>query len=342
MANLRTIKKDLIYNELIRELIAIRIDTLYRMLLLKKSDHLPGINEEGATASYDNKGALFIPGGIILEDSDRFKVESSHSKSLSSGAFIDQIHSSMKLDNATLLFHDGITSGVNLDNGFFANMASSILTYKKAARKKRSTLRAHPPGRITSSDVTKSNIPQYIMPPYGARTKISSCLSVCLTEPRLYFLQCREFFRLHGAEQLNLWDNLSFSRKSVRGYGDSILSPPYIIVCHTTRYRENILCGLIRILGIGEFGEFATITIEELDREHLHELLDEKDNIDNFIVCEANEKIICCLLRHYPKTTPGKRLLRTVAMPLSPEKDINVNVKQIFRRARSKYGPINP
>ncbi len=341
MANLKTIKKDLIFNELVRELIAIRVDTLYRMLLMKKNNCLPRTNDEGATGNFDNKGALFVPGGIILEDSDRFKVKSDHFKSLSSGSFRDQIHSSMKLDNATLLFPDGIASGVNLDNGFFANISSSILTYKRAARKKSFTLRSHPPGRITSSNVTKSNTPQYILPPYGARTKISSCLSVCLTEPRLYFLQCREFFRLHGNGQQHLWDNLSLSRKSIRGYGDSILAPPFIIVCHTTRYRENILCGLIRILGIGDFGEFATITIEEMDREYLETLLDEKENFENYIITESADKIISCLLRFYPKTTPGKRLLRTRTIPLSPEKDININVKQIFRRSRNRYGSIS-
>ena len=53
-------KKEIIGSILFKELIAIRTDTLWRMLSCDKQGLLPGINEEGATGKLDNKGAIFI------------------------------------------------------------------------------------------------------------------------------------------------------------------------------------------------------------------------------------------------------------------------------------------
>jgi hypothetical protein len=61
-----SLKKEIIDNVLMRELIAIRTDTLWRMLSLLNRGQLPGVNEEGATGKLDNKGAIFIPGGVDL------------------------------------------------------------------------------------------------------------------------------------------------------------------------------------------------------------------------------------------------------------------------------------
>ena len=52
-------KKDLIGTELIKEIISIRVDTLWKMLALKKEGLFPKIDEEGATGEFDNKGAMF-------------------------------------------------------------------------------------------------------------------------------------------------------------------------------------------------------------------------------------------------------------------------------------------
>jgi len=59
-------KKELIDSVLMRELISKRIDTLWKMLALKKEGRFPGRFEEGATGFYDNKGAIFVPGGVII------------------------------------------------------------------------------------------------------------------------------------------------------------------------------------------------------------------------------------------------------------------------------------
>ena len=63
-------KKQIIDNELMREIISIRLDTLWRMLEQSRLGFLPDILEEGATGKYDNKGAIFIPGGLIYQDVD--------------------------------------------------------------------------------------------------------------------------------------------------------------------------------------------------------------------------------------------------------------------------------
>ena len=63
-------KKDLFENELMKEIITIRVNTLWKMLRLKKEGSLPRIEDEGATGDFDNKGAIFIPGGLIWEDVD--------------------------------------------------------------------------------------------------------------------------------------------------------------------------------------------------------------------------------------------------------------------------------
>jgi len=49
-----TIKKEIVRSLLFRELIAIRTDTLWRMLFCLDQGQLPGINEEGATGKLDN------------------------------------------------------------------------------------------------------------------------------------------------------------------------------------------------------------------------------------------------------------------------------------------------
>ena len=67
-------KKAIIGNVLLKELIAIRTDTLWRMLDYLQKGQLPGLNEEGATGKLDNKGAIFIPGGLIHQDVDENQI----------------------------------------------------------------------------------------------------------------------------------------------------------------------------------------------------------------------------------------------------------------------------
>jgi len=101
-------------------------------------------------------------------------------------------------------------------------------------------------------------------PPFGARTRISSCLAVCLIEARLYFISCRKELGLRGSEEQTVWDGLREARHAILGSHKTPLSPPAIVVCHTTRYRDRNLGGITRILGYGRFGEFACLSMERV------------------------------------------------------------------------------
>ena len=58
-------KKEIIENELMKEIVSIRVDALWKMLSQKKDGLFPEPYEEGATGKLDNKGA-------ILENLQRF------------------------------------------------------------------------------------------------------------------------------------------------------------------------------------------------------------------------------------------------------------------------------
>ena len=192
---------DLLDNALMRELMGIRIDTLWRMLGLAAEERLPGPEAEGATGQLDNKGALFVPGGLVFDDSDRKPIRRERTGPMTAQRFRQRIRSAMRHDNATLLYPDGIAVGVNLDNGFFADIAGNILSNKQAAHKRRPPFEAKPAPRIDSEKITRSHCPTYVAPPYGSRTRLSSCVAVCLIETRLYYVACRKEFGLRGAKE---------------------------------------------------------------------------------------------------------------------------------------------
>jgi len=330
-------KKELIGNDLLREIMCIRVDALGRMLALRERNQLPGIYDEGATGEYDNKGALFVPGGLVLEDSDRRPIRKMVYPSRHAADFRALIRECMKNDNATLLFNDGFVAGVNLDNGFFAEMSSQILAIKQAAGRRPRTLERHPPQRIISDHICRSLCPESVPTPYGARTKISSCLAVCLSEPRLYYMQCRNEFALRGAVSRRAWERIRSARHPVKDEAGTLV-PPYIVVCHQTRYREQTLCGITRILGIGEFGEFATITLD-LAIGDVADELKEKDiswrDSDVFAICDDNP--VLGIIRVYRPTRPGARSRGTDVMLISPQRDLGLDVDTILRASRVRY-----
>ena len=67
-------KKKIIENELMKEIVSIRVDALWKMLSQKKDGLFPEPYEEGATGKFDNKGAIFIPGGLIYKDVDEMPI----------------------------------------------------------------------------------------------------------------------------------------------------------------------------------------------------------------------------------------------------------------------------
>lgn len=331
-------KKEILANVLLKELIAIRTDTLWRMLSLMRRDQLPGIHEEGATGKLDNKGAIFIPGGLIYQDVDEKQIDYDPFSSLSEAAFREKIRTSMQYDNATLLFPDGLANSVNLDSGFFTRAARRIYTFKAAAFKRKMKIGRKIPVDIESNDIIRSHCPNYIDPPYGSRTRISSCVSIALTDPHMYFAYCKTEFNLSWRHLQTFAARLDAVQEGSESAGGTALYPPYVVVCHDTRYSQNSLTGLIRILGLGKFGEFSTFTFEMLNNQLKAEMKRKKiDYSREHIFAEHAGIQVLGLLRTYGPTNPGKRSLKYRLDLVSAEKDVNIDLEQIADRARQRY-----
>jgi hypothetical protein len=332
------LKKDIVGSVLIKEIVAVRTDTLWRMLYYLQKGQLPDIREEGATGKLDNKGAIFIPGGLIYQDVDEKKISYRASRSLNENLFRKQIRESMLFDNATLLFPDGMANSVNLDSGFITRAARRIYTYKTAAFKRKKRIGPKIPTDIDSDDIIRSNCPTYMDSPYGARTRISTCASIGLTDPHMYFAYCKTKFNLPNHELENFaarFDRAHQFRKTKDG---TVLYPPYLVVCHDTRYKENSLTGLTRILGIGKFGEFSTFTFERLNPQLISEM--KRKGVQygkDHIFAEYGNTIALGILRTYAPTNPGKRSLKYRFDLIAPEKDVGIDLGRIEKKARKLY-----
>ncbi len=331
-------KTEIIGSLLIKELIAIRTDTLWRMLALLKRDQLPEVNEEGATGKLDNKGAIFIPGGLIYQDVDEKEIDYKPQK-LDAALFRRIIRESLKYDNATLLFDDGVVNSVNLDTGFFTRTTRVIYTAKAAAHKRTRRVSHTADNDIDAMDIIRSHCPSYVTPPYGSRTRISTCVSVGLIDPHMYFAYCKRECNLSKEHLQSFAARLNAVLEPPEKSEGQILFPPYVVVCHDTRYKENSLTGLIRILGIGKFGEFATITFESLG-SHLAAEMRRKDidQTQDHVFAEYDGVKALCVLRTYEQTNPGKRSLKYRLDLISAEKDLGLDLENIGSQARKRYG----
>ena len=331
-------KKEILGSVLLKELIAIRTDTLWRMLSCLRQGQLPGISEEGATGKLDNKGAIFIPGGLIYQDVDEKQISYEPMGSLDEAVFREKIRKSLQYDNATLLFPDGLVNSVNLDSGFFARAARRIYTFKAAAFKRKSKIGRRIPIDIDSNDIVRSHCPTYIDPPYGSRTRISTCVSIALADPYMYFAYCKMEFNLSRRRLKTFAARLDTAQNCTELADGTVLYPPYVVVCHDTRYKENSLTGLIRILGIGKFGEFSTFSFEMLNNQLIGEMKRKKiDYGREHIFAEHDGVSVLGVLRIYGPTNPGKRSLKYGLDLVSPEKDIDIDLGRIENRARERY-----
>ena len=182
-------KKGLIDSILISELVSMRIDSGWSMVSKNRNSfpeikEPPELDDEGATGKFDNKGAIFIPGGLILQNSDKEpikKIPYDFKDGLDS--FWKDIRESMRHDNATLLYPDGYASRVNLDNGFINETAKEITEAKFLPTEPTKKT----PGKINSIDISRSLCPNYIEFPDGARTTVSSCVSLGLSYPVAFY-----------------------------------------------------------------------------------------------------------------------------------------------------------
>ncbi len=331
-------KKSIIENELIKEIIAIRIDTLWKMLGQNAAGLLPGKYDEGATGKHDNKGAIFIPGGLIFQDVDEKFIRYNSYGPISGAEFREKIRSAMHFDNATLLYPDGIAAGINLDGGFFSKAARRIYTYKRAAHRRAMKIGNNVPIETSSDDIIKSHCPIYMKPPYGARTRISTCIAVGLIHPPMFFAHYKTELNFSQKQSRIFIRDLDQSREQTVSSDGKTLYPPYIVVCHDTRYKENNYTGLTRILGIGKFGEFATVCFEAVNSQLLKEMRRKKvRQKPEDTIAEYDGLTILCLLRIYNQTNPGKRSLKYSLHIISPKEDLDLNVKKIGVQARKKY-----
>jgi hypothetical protein len=332
-------KKSIIENELMKEIISIRIDTLWKMIVQKTENRLPEIDEEGATGKFDNKGAIFIPGGLIYRDADEQNVRYESRGGMSGPEFRDRIRSAMRFDNATLLYPDGLAPGINLDNGFFSKAARQILTYKKAAYRRKKNISRHIANEVSTDDIIRSNCPPYMKPPYGARTRISTCISIGLVDPPMFFSYCKAQHNLSAGQSDQFAQKLDRAvEPAVSGKG-KIFYPPFVIVCHDTRYKKNSYTGLTRILGIGKFGEFATLTLEKVTKQLMEELRRKKQEFKAEDRCaEHAGSSFALVLRVYAPTNPGKRSHNHLIGVISPGKDLGLEMDQIEKEARRRYG----
>ncbi len=334
-------KKSIIDNELIKEIITIRFDTLWRMLGQDASGFMPSKDDEGATGKFDNKGAIFIPGGLIYQDVDERFIRYDSYGSITGDAFREKVRYAMRFDNATLLYPDGLAEGINLDGGFFSKAARRVYTYKRAAHRRAMKIGNNIPIEITSDDIIKSHCPTYMKPPYGARTRISSCIAVGLMHPPMFYAYYKTELNFSTKQTQIFSHDLDLAREQAVSEDGKVLYPPYIVVCHDTRYKDNNYTGLTRVLGIGKFGEFATITFEIVAGPLVKEMKRKKvKHKPEDVFADYNGQTILGLLRIYNRTNPGRRSLMYSLYIISPKEDLGISKKalrQLTTEARKRY-----
>ena len=331
-------KKQILGNELMKEIITIRLLTLHQMLKQYEKGLMPGVNEEGATGKFDNKGAIFIPGNMIYQDVDEKFIKYEPYGTISASLFRKKIRNAMRDDNATLLYHDGIAPAINLDGGFFSRAARRIFTYKSAAYRRSKKIGSSTSLDVSSDAIIKSHCPTYMKPPYGARTRISVCVSVGLIEPPMFYAYNKTELNFSAKQAHQFAQKFDSVREQTFSKEGSLLFPPYIIVCHDTRYKNNSFTGLTRILGIGKFGEFATFSFESLNQKLTSELQRKKQSFDDEAAfAYINGTPILGILRIYEQTNPGKRLLKYHPHVILPGDDAEISPERLsYRRSKGE------
>jgi hypothetical protein len=227
-----------------------------------------------------------------------------------------------------------------LDSGFFARAARSIYTFKTAAfkRKRKICIHNRMPNELDSADIIRSHCPTYVEPPYGARTRISTCIAMGLTDPHMYFAYCKTEFNLSRQFLESFATKLDTALEHSILSDGTVLYPPYVVVCHDTRYKEIGLTGLMRILGIGRFGEFSTFSFEMLTNQLIGEIKRKKiDYSKEHIFAEYAGISVLGVLRTYGATNPGRRSQKYRLDLVLPKKDADVNCEQIAQQARERY-----
>ncbi len=333
-------KKELVGSTLVATVLEARIDSLWKAIKDKQKGSLLEKNMEGATGFYDNKGGLFIPGGFVYEDSEGDTPSIDDYFSLKTpDEFRGFVFSAMKKDNATLIFNDGISKGVNLDNGFYIKGAKAIINYKKGSNKRKKRLDLEENHRISSRAITRSYSPPY-MQEYGSRTILSACLGYFLQNPWGAYERFIDHFKLGRMEQETLFENLSTAQSPLKSRDDKILAYPNIVVCHDSRIREKNMVGMTKIIPPGKPGSFATITIEPAYKDLLAELGHKKPAFfsSDYVARYKNENYVIVMRSYTSPRSFGKRPPHKSTTLVNPEKELGLNTSRINEESRQRYG----
>jgi hypothetical protein len=153
----------------------------------------------------------------------------------------------------------------------------------------------------------------------------------------MYYVACCKEFGLRGEEARNLWDEIRKATRPVTGRDNELLAPPYVVVCHTARYRNRNLAGLTRILGFGKFGEFATFTLEKLQKHLVADAgLNYGDLDARYLFAEFEGIRVVGVLRIYSATQPGRRKKKTETFLVVPE-ELGIDLTALSQESRERY-----
>jgi len=151
-------------------------------------------------------------------------------------------------------------------------------------------------------------------------------------------LYCKTHFNLSIGQAERFAEQLDMAQKPAITNDGSVLYQPHLIICHDTRYKENSLTGLTRLLGIGNFGEFATFSFEQINQTLICELKRKHKTYTSEDVFVENKNIcILGILRIYSPTKIGKRPQKYSLHIVSPGKDIGLNIDQLGQDAQKRY-----
>jgi hypothetical protein len=154
----------------------------------------------------------------------------------------------------------------------------------------------------------------------------------------MYFAYCKTQFNLSRRRLKNFATSLDTAQENCKLADGTVLYPPYVVVCHDTRYKDNSLTGLTRILGIGKFGEFCTISFEILNSQLMGEIKRKKASFGKeHIFAETGDIKVLAVLRTYESTSPGRRSKKYRLDLISPEKDVQLDLDEIAERACERY-----
>ena len=222
--------------------------------------------------------------------------------------------------------------------GFFSKAARHIYTFREAAFRRKKQIKDHLYFSVISDDIIRSHCPTYMPRPYGARTRISSCAVIGLIDPPLFFLYCKTHFNLSIDQAEIFAEQLDKAQDPVITDDGTVLYQPYLIICHGTRYKENSLTGLTRLLGIGNFGEFTTFSFEQINQTLTRELKRKrKAYTSEDIFADYKNIRVLGILRIYSPTKIGKRPQKYSLHVVSPEKDIGLNMDQLRQAAQKRH-----